>query len=71
MAMALDAHLPHFLLEGVINAPPWALEDVRSPSALKVHAVDALKAMLSAAKIGRWPPFILSDNIYSLTMTYM
>ena len=40
------------IITGVINAPRWALEEVRSPSALKVHAVDALKAMLSAAKIG-------------------
>jgi len=40
------------LLEGVVNAPTWALAQVRSPSALKVHAVDTLKAMLAAARPG-------------------
>ena len=44
---ALDAALPDFLLKGVVEASAKELSSVRSPAALRVHAVDALKAMLA------------------------
>jgi DnaJ family protein C protein 13 len=54
VSMGMRAGLPIFLLDNIIGASPEALADVRNASALKVYAVDTLKAMLliDSAHIG-------------------
>lgn len=44
--MAMRAKLPLFLLDHVVGANDEALSSVRSPSALKLYAVDIIKAMM-------------------------
>jgi DnaJ family protein C protein 13 len=48
VGMAMNANLPNFLLDHVLGASPQALAEVTSPSALKIHAVDLLKAIIAA-----------------------
>ncbi len=48
VSMAIAANLPNFLLDGVLGASPKALAEVTNPSALKIHAVDLLKAIIAA-----------------------
>lgn len=47
--MARDADLPNLLLNRVLNADAQQLEAVINPSALRLYAVDLLKALLAAA----------------------
>lgn len=47
--MAMKCGLPNFLLDHVLGAPQEALVKVNSPSALKIHTVDLLKAIVAAA----------------------
>lgn len=49
---ALAANLPNFLLDNVLGASKEALRDVASPSALKIHTVDLLKAIVAADSEG-------------------
>jgi len=46
---AMAANLPNFLLDNILSADPSSLEHVINPSALKIHTVDLLKALLAAA----------------------
>jgi DnaJ family protein C protein 13 len=46
ISMGMRAGLPIFLLDNIIGASAESLADVRNASALKVYAVDTLKAML-------------------------
>lgn len=46
--MGMQADLPNFLLDHIVGAPKSKLENVRNSSALRIHAVDVLKAMVSA-----------------------
>jgi hypothetical protein len=48
VGMAMSANLPNFLLDNVLGASPQALAEVTSPSALKIHTVDLLKAIIAA-----------------------
>lgn len=45
---ALAVHLPEFLLKQVLGASQESLAPLRNSSALKIHTVDALKAMMEA-----------------------
>eukprot|EP00981_Chlorochromonas_danica_P015372 scaffold11846_cov149-Ochromonas_danica.AAC.3 len=47
--MARDADLPNLLLNRVLNADAQQLEGVINPAALRLYAVDLLKALLAAA----------------------
>lgn len=47
--MAMNANLPNFLLDHVLGAPPAAMAKVLNPSALKIHTVDLLKAIIAAS----------------------
>jgi hypothetical protein len=47
--MAMDAGLPNFLLDHVLGAPAEATKKVLNPSALKIHTVDLLKAIIAAS----------------------
>jgi hypothetical protein len=50
VACGVKANLPNYLLDHVIGASKESLEGVRSPSSLKIYAVDILKAMVSAGE---------------------
>ena len=45
---AMSANLPNFLLDHVIGATKESLAEVRNPSALRIHAVDTIKAIIAA-----------------------
>ena len=45
VCLSLQANLPNFLLDHVIGASRKALEAVRNPSALRIHAVDVIKVI--------------------------
>jgi DnaJ family protein C protein 13 len=53
--MALKADLPTFLLDHVISAPQDCLKDVRSPAAMRIHAVDLIKAIIAADEFAAAP----------------
>lgn len=46
-ANALAANLPNFLLDNVIGATQASVAEVRNPSAMRIHAVDLIKAIIS------------------------
>lgn len=48
VAMGMQARLPSYLLDNIIGAPKQAIEHVRNSAALRIHAVDVLKAMIAA-----------------------
>jgi hypothetical protein len=45
VSLAMKAQVPMFFLDHIIGASPSQLAHVRNSSALKVYAVDCLKAM--------------------------
>jgi hypothetical protein len=45
---AMNCKLPSFLLDNIIGATNNALKDVRNASALRIHAVDVIKAIMAA-----------------------
>ena len=47
---AMESQLPIFLLDNVVGMPLSSLQHVLNPAALKIHAVDALKAMVSQSQ---------------------
>lgn len=59
--MALQADLPTFLLQHVIAAPPEAIADVRSAAAMRIHAVDLIKAIVAADEFAAAPLQALLD----------
>lgn len=46
-SMALNAKLPYFVLDFIIGANPTVLAAVKNPSALRIHSVDLIKAIIA------------------------
>lgn len=59
--MAMQADLPNFLLSHVIGAPAAACEQVRSAPAMRIHAVDLVKAIIAADEFAAAPLQALLD----------
>jgi hypothetical protein len=50
-----QADVPNFLLDHVIGAQPDALAEVTHPAALRIHAVDTIKAIIAADEFQAGP----------------
>jgi hypothetical protein len=59
--MALQVDLTGFLLTHVIGASPECLQHVRSPAAMRIHAVDLVKAIVAADEFAAAPLQALLD----------
>jgi DnaJ family protein C protein 13 len=60
--MALQVELPSFLLTHVIGASSECLQNVRSPAAMRIHAVDLVKAIVAADEFAAAPLQALLDD---------
>ena len=62
VTMANQADLANFLLDHVIGANQRELEEVRNPAALRIHAVDTIKAIIAADEFQAGPLQTLLDH---------
>ena len=61
VSMAIQSDLPNFLLDHVLGASPDELQDVRNPAAMRIHAVDTIKAIIAADEFQSGPLKALLD----------
>jgi len=61
VSMATQSDLPNFLLDHVIGGTAEETQDVRNPAAMRIHAVDTIKAIIAADEFQSGPLQALLD----------